>query len=287
MMPEAGVPLASAVVPAPLAPDALAPLRRFLRVTALVLLILVMFVPVWIPFLLRQERLRAKLVQWFYWCVCRILGLHVLVHGTFSRTKPLLVISNHISYLDIFAIGGLMPVAFTPKIEISRWPVIGYFSRMAGCVFIDRRPRAVDEHRAALDAHLATGARMVLFPEGTTGDGADVLPFRSAFFRMVEWEHARSGNRLTIQPLAIIYTHLDDQVITAGMRPQVAWIADADFAPHWFALMGHRRIDLVIDLLPAFQPEVTEDRKVLAARCEEQISASLQKFTADAPVLPS
>jgi 1-acyl-sn-glycerol-3-phosphate acyltransferase len=279
--------LASVVTAVPLRADALAPLRRLVRVIAIILMLLIGLLPVWIPYALGFYRVRSKMVQYFFAVLCRVLGLHVLVHGNLVKDRPLLIVSNHISYLDIFAIGSVLPVAFTPKLEISRWPVIGYLCRMAGCVFIDRRPRAVDEHRAMLDARLARGERIVLFAEGTTSDGRDVLPFRGAFFRMIEWEYARSGKPLAVQPMALTYTHLDSKVITDGMREQVAWVGDAEFVPHWLALMGYKRVDVVIDFLPVFYPEPTAERKELAAHCENAVRTSIQHFAAEASVLPA
>lgn len=256
------------------APDAWAKPRRIVKLAAILLWTLIWFLPVWVPYLLKSERLRARLVSYYYYGLGRIIGLRLRVIGVPDRRRPLLVVSNHISYLDILALGGTVPVAFTPKSEIGGWPVIGYFCRMAGCVFIDRRPRTVGQHRPALEAALRWGSQMVLFPEGTTGLGEGLLHFHSAFFSMAEWVRADLGIELPIQPLCIDYHALDGVPLTAGTREQVAWIGEAEFGPHIMALLGHRRIDVSLTFLPAFDAG-TADRKMLAARCEAEIGTAL------------
>ncbi len=258
----------------PQMPDAIAPLRRAVKIELMVVWTLLWFVPVWVPYLLQCERLRARLVSLYYRGIGHIVGLRVRREGLPDTRRPLLLVSNHVSYLDILALGGLVPVAFTPKSEIAYWPVIGYFCRMAGCVFIDRRPRAVETHRKALEDALRWGSQIVLFPEGTTGSGEGLLPFHSAFFRMVEWVRGDLGRELPIQPVAIAYHALDGVPLSAGTRPQVAWIGDAEFGPHILPLLGHRRIDVSITFLPPFMPEAA-DRKALAARCEAEIASAL------------
>ena len=257
----------------PIQPDGLAGLRRILRLVAIVLMLVVLFPWAWIPFLMGIHGPSRVLTQFFFARVSDIMGLRIHKIGAFSPAKPLLIISNHVSYLDIFAIGGLTRGAFTPKSEIAAWPVVGTLCRLIGCVFIDRRPRAVEEHRAELERRLAGGTRVILFPEGTTSDGSSTLPFRSAFFRMVEWQRERDGSLLPIQPIVLAYTHLDGIALTETTRPQVAWIGDADFAPHIWALMGHKNVDVTLTLLPSFLPE--GDRKQLAAQCESQIGEVL------------
>lgn len=257
------------------APDAAAPLRRVLKIAAIVVWTLIWFVPVWIPYLLKLERIRARLVSGYYHGIGQILGLHVRIHGMPDKRRPLLVVSNHVSYLDILALGGTVPVAFTPKSEIAGWPIIGYFCKMAGCVFIDRRPRTVGQHRKALENALRWGSQMVLFPEGTTGLGTALLHFHSAFFSMVEWVRTDLGVELPIQPVCIAYHALDGMPLTTATREQVAWIGEADFGPHIMALFGHRSIDVSITFLPSFDAGPA-DRKMLASRCETEIGTALQ-----------
>ncbi len=255
--------------------------RRTLRLGLIVFWTLLLFPPIWIIYAMGLERLRAPMVALYYRGVGSIVGLRVCIEGAPERARPLLIVSNHVSYLDILALGGHMPSAFTPKSEIAHWPIIGYFCRMAGCVFIDRRPRAVTTHRTALEAALKKETPLVLFPEGTTGIGAGTLPFRGGFFSMVQWHYEETGAHLPIQLLAIDYRALDGVALTPAARPQVAWIGEAEFAPHLMALLGHRRVDVTLRFLPAFTPAPETDRKELAAQCERAIAAQLP------PALPA
>jgi 1-acyl-sn-glycerol-3-phosphate acyltransferase len=94
-----------------------------------------------------------------------------------------LLVSNHLSYLDVLVFGSLAPCVFVSKKEVRRWPIYGAMARMAGTIFIDRSRRS-DTSRVNRDMRgaLTAGTVVVLFPEGTSSDGTDVLPFRPALF---------------------------------------------------------------------------------------------------------
>ncbi|HEX5487426.1 MAG TPA: lysophospholipid acyltransferase family protein [Limnobacter sp.] len=100
----------------------------------------------------------------------------------FSKDGPMLLFSNHVSWLDIFAINAHYPVTFIAKSEIASWPVIGLFARRSGALFIERGKRtAVRDVIEAAVGVLKTGRCVAVFPEGTTGYGETPLPFHSNF----------------------------------------------------------------------------------------------------------
>lgn len=91
------------------------------------------------------------------------------------------MLSNHVSWLDIIVLGSLRPLSFVAKSEIAGWPVVGTLARLQRTVFIDRARRAdTAAVNAAVARRLAGGDLIVLFAEGTTGDGTRLLPFRSS-----------------------------------------------------------------------------------------------------------
>ena len=110
-----------------------------------------------------------------------MFGLRIEVNGRLARDAPVLVLANHVSWLDISVIGSLGPLSFVAKSEVERWPVVGLFARLQRTVFIDRARRAhTAEVNATVARRLAGGDIIVLFPEGTSSDGNRVLPFRSS-----------------------------------------------------------------------------------------------------------
>src|SRR5262245_37678332 len=139
----------------------------------------------------------------------RALGVSVTVEGAISPARPALFVANHISYLDIPVLGSLTELSFIAKDEIARWPVAGAMARMQRTVFIGRRRQGAHGERDQVEARLAAGDRLVLFPEGTTGNGTRPRPFKSSLLSVVERVAARAdAPPLAVQPVTIAYTRL-------------------------------------------------------------------------------
>jgi 1-acyl-sn-glycerol-3-phosphate acyltransferase len=163
-----------------------------------------------------------------------------------------LLISNHVSYLDILVISSITPALFVAKREIKFWPVLGWLAQMAGTVFIDRQRRTqVAEVNSQIQASLNTGALVVLFPEGTSSDGRTILPFKSALF-----EPAASGTHSVT--LSYVQYALDD----GDAASEICYWGDHTFFPHLVNLLGHRGFRVAVRFTP-FNPSTT-DRKELA-----------------------
>src|SRR5215510_7916056 len=119
-------------------------------------------------------RSRAQWLQQACRRVLRVLDVKIKTQGPIPL-KGLLV-CNHLSYLDILVISTITPAVFISKSEVKRWPVFGWFARMSGTLFVERGRRA-DVSRLNLEVEyvLDAGGLVVLFPEGTSSDGRDVL----------------------------------------------------------------------------------------------------------------
>lgn len=238
------------------------------------LLLLAVWLPVMMllttPFwLLRREKARRTLARWTFQGVARLFGLHVEVKGALSPYRPLLLVANHCSYLDILALGSTLPVAFTPKKEIRHWPLIGFCCRLSGCVFIERTPRAITQTKAQIAQRLGMGRVMCIFPEGTTNDGTHLRPFKSSFFSLAEAE------AMAVQPAVLCYRQCDGRTLDAAGRAQLAWYDDMALLPHLWRVLNKRRITVCLRLLPALEPGAYATRKALCAASEMQIRLAL------------
>ena len=173
-----------------------------------------------------------------------MFGLRIEVNGRLARDAPVLVLANHVSWLDISVIGSLGPLSFVAKSEVERWPVVGLFARLQRTVFIDRARRAhTAEVNATVARRLAGGDIIVLFPEGTSSDGNRVLPFRSSLVGAARAALSASGaGTIQLQPLAITYTRRNGLPLTRRDRPEIAWYGDMDLAPHLAALIRRRPV---------------------------------------------
>lgn len=202
--------------------------------------------------------------------IMRILGMKVEVEGTPAQNRPLLLVTNHCSYLDILVLASTLPVVFTPKAEIAGWFGIGMVCRLTGCVFIDRRVSATAHNRARLRESLEQGNIVCLFPEGTTNDGRRVLPFRSSYFSLAEERFA--GAPLTVQGAAIEYTHLHGLPLDRSARPRIAWYGDMELMSHVGELLKLGPVRARLTFCATHTLEEQGSRKELSRRCQEDIA---------------
>jgi 1-acyl-sn-glycerol-3-phosphate acyltransferase len=246
-------------------------LRAAIKCVLFVLVIAVMFVPVLLLWGFAMERVRARVVCVFYTIIGRISGVRMKVEGSMSKLRPLLLVANHTSYLDIFVLGTLVPISFTPKIEIRSWPIIGFFCVLADCVFIERRPNDMQRAQKEMSGRLSNGKVLGLFPEGTTGDGIHIMPFKSGFLSLVE------DHDLPLQPVSIAYTHIGDVPLSAVNREKIAWIGEASFLDHFWRMLKMPSVEVLVTLYEVERIGNYEDRKALAKQCEKIIREGLQQ----------
>nr|WP_246505134.1 lysophospholipid acyltransferase family protein [Microvirga antarctica] len=178
----------------------------------------------------------------------RLFGVRITQRGTPPGDIPTLVVSNHVSWLDISVIGSLHPVSFIAKSEVETWPLIGFLSRLQRSVFIDRqRRKATAEVNDALADRLGKGEVIVLFAEGTTGDGNRLLPFRSSLVGAAQAVIVNDAEaRIVLQPLALAYTRRSGMPVTRRDRPFLAWYGDMELGPHLAAFVDGGAVDVVV-----------------------------------------
>src|SRR6478735_4349292 len=189
-----------------------------------------------------------RLPMSFHRMFLRLFGVRVVERGSPPGDVPTLVVSNHVSWLDIPVIGSLHPLSFIAKSEVENWPVVGLLAKLQRSVFIDRqRRKATAEVNDALAHRLVKGEAIVLFAEGTTGDGNRLLPFRSSLVGAAQAALASdSVERVFLQPLAITYTRRNGLPVTRRERPFIAWYGDMDLGPHLKLFIRGIPLDVVV-----------------------------------------
>jgi len=170
-----------------------------------------------------------------------------------------LLVSNHLSYFDVLAIAAITPAVFVAKSEIRGWPLFGWLASLAGTVFVERGRRAhVGAVNREIESALAAGALVVVFPEGTSTNGGEVLPFRSSLLEPV----TTGTNSISI---GCIRYELDG----GDARNEVCFWGDHTFFPHVMNLLGKRRVRATVRF-GTFQ-RATDDRKELAKQLREAV----------------
>ena len=211
---------------------------------------------------LRGRMSRPQRARWLQRTTRRVLpylGVHWQVEGDIPATG--LIVSNHISYVDILVFSAVTGCSFVSKAEVKDWPLFGPFAKLSGTVFVWRHS-ASDSARAYSELRecLKEGHPVALFPEGTTNDGETVLPFRSTMFQAPIDVGAR------VVPTRIGYS-LDDGTV----RDDIAFWGDMTALPHAMNLFTKRRIECRIGFgepLPA-----GSDRKQLAKVTYEWVNS--------------
>jgi 1-acyl-sn-glycerol-3-phosphate acyltransferase len=233
---------------------------RCVRVTVHVLQGLATTIAVF-PFVARNRQ-RASIHRWSR-KLLELLGVEARVHGRLAQRGNVLIVANHISWLDIFVINAVEPARFVAKAELARWPLVGGLIRRAGTIFVSRERRHDTRrvnHQAA--EALAAGDVVAVFPEGTTTDGAALLKFHASLLQPIVDSHGH------VQPMAIAYRD------ASGARSQAPLYGDETFAESFWRVCGASALAVDV-VLPAPVAAHGLQRRDLASAAESAIRKAL------------
>lgn len=217
-----------------------------------------------------------KYYQWLNY----IMGARITVSGEPVRDKACLLISNHASWQDILLLGGTVPVSFVAKAEVASWPVIGTLSKLGGTLFIDRtRRHAAGQTKNEMQTRLDEGGSLILFPEGTTNDGNQILPFKSSLFGASQMEI--DGNLVVVQPVTIAYQKVWGMAMSRNRRTLFAWPGDIGFGEHLWANLKSGPLEIAIHFHPPTNVTEAGGRKNLAIHCEDKVAEGLAELLAN------
>jgi 1-acyl-sn-glycerol-3-phosphate acyltransferase len=235
-------------------------------------------IPVQAIALLLKSEVAVRLPRFYHRRCLQILGVRLETVGRPSRERPTLFVSNHASYLDITVLGAAVHGSFIAKEEVSGWPGFGLLAKLQRSVFIRRERGEVGKQSDEIGERLEAGDSLILFPEGTSGDGNRVLPFKSALFQVAKREV--KGKALTVQPVSVAYTRLNGVPIGRALRPFYAWYGDMSLAPHLWHLAGLGQLTVVVEFHPPTNLPERGSRKALASYARQHIGAGLARANA-------
>ncbi len=219
---------------------------------------------------------RSELNRTWSLKMLRLAGLRLVVHNDAARVdRGVLVVANHISWIDIYVINAWRPTPFVSKAEIRRWPVVGWLAQQLDTVFIQREKRS-DAKRIMheLSGRLSAGELMCVFPEGTTSDGLGLLPFHSNMFQ------AAVSAACPVQPVCLMYEDAQGRQSTAP-----AYIGDLSLGDSLNALLRGGPLTAHVYVGEAIAPG--SDRRVLAGAAEEAVKGALEQMRGAARVAQS
>jgi 1-acyl-sn-glycerol-3-phosphate acyltransferase len=185
--------------------------------------------------------------------VAKIVNLRVKIFGEIPRVSGGLVVSNHLSYLDIITHGSILPLRYSPKAEVAKWPVLGWYIDLSRPIWTSRESKQAS--KKTLRDFVKTMKRemyLIVYPEGTCTDGKNgVLPFKSTSF-----EAAIAGD----MPILPVLTRYNE----APGEPTVSWYGDMTFFPHVWQVLKVPSIEVELHFLRPVFPE-GRSRKELAS----------------------
>ena len=258
---------------------------RLLKLTAFLSLwvfffALVALVHLWVSVLGLPNRWKviSRLNRNFTLLLRMILNIKITVTGDEGQLERggYVIIANHVSYVDGIVLGSIFPILFVSKREVKSWPIIGQWNTLCGTVFINRQHKEEAGSLVEEISHkLKHEANILLFPEGTSTNGEKMLPFQTVPLA------APLRNRSIIVPATIAYKSLDDAPVTAANRDVICWYGDMDFLTHFWQLLGHRSIEVLVTIQPKIEcfryKDDSAGRKKLAEDCYNRVLGRARK----------
>ena len=211
-----------------------------------------------------DEAGRHERIRWWSAGLLRVMGLKLQVSGV-PRPGGALVVANHVSWLDIAAIHAAAPHArFVSKADVLQWPLLGWLIRHAGTLFIEReRKRDAVRVVHVMAQSLQVGQTVAVFPEGTTGTGAELLPFHANLLQ------AAVATGTPVQPVALRF--FSDR---SAFSQEVSYVGETTLLQSVWRIACARGLSVQVDLLVPVSTRNTE-RRALAEHLRELIQRAL------------
>jgi len=205
----------------------------------------------------------SRITSFFSNLILKVLGVRVYVrnHEKISGgDKNYLIVSNHLSYIDIFVISSIMPSIFIASVdEVADKFTLGTIAKFGGSVFIERRSRtSLSEEIEIIAGLLRDGLNVVLFPEGTTSNGEHVLSFKAPFLTPA------IKSNIDILPVCIKYSKIDGECVNEKNRDLVFYYGDMKFFGHFFKILSIKSVDIELIGLENIKINPSLSRKEVA-----------------------
>lgn len=255
------------------------------------------FLLVYVPFLILVIPVQAivVLLRLPFWNVlprvfhrlgCIFLGLRVTVVGHPATGRPTLLVSNHISWTDIIAVGSVADVTFVAKREVRDWFFVGMMANLQKTIYVDRTKRS-DAKRTSreMGSHMAAGNAVLLFAEGQSDIGTHVLPFRSALIGAAQHAMIDAGAKdVLIQPLTIAYTKLQGLPVSRNERSLIAWIKSKSIGENIREILGGGVKEVTVAFGTPMPLTEGANRKAVTKAAEDQVRHMLVALNRGQPL---
>jgi len=208
----------------------------------------------------------------------KILGVRIHRDGRLTEKRPLLIVANHVSWLDIVVLGTIRPLSFVAKSDMEDWPFFGTLAKLQRTVFIRREERRTAGQQANMIAERMTAREIVvLFPEGTTTDGNALSPFKTPLFEAAKLALKESPvETAAVQPCAIQYSHLHGLTIGRADRTHVAWPGEIGLGESLLDIAAAGALDVTVHVGEPIELTEQSNRKKVALQAVDALREMLR-----------
>jgi 1-acyl-sn-glycerol-3-phosphate acyltransferase len=202
--------------------------------------------------------------------ILKALNIDVQVVGRsekLMRSKNFLIVSNHMSYLDILLTASVQPSVFVTSVDLGEDALLGTMAEMGGSIFVERRKRSLIERDVKnIVEVLRGGHNVILYPEGTSTDGCEVRPFKKSLLK------AGIDSARDILPMCLKYTEIDGETFARVNADKVCWYGDMPFAKHLIGLLNVQNIKAEVHFLEPILVTPDSSRHELAELSHRSIN---------------
>lgn len=213
---------------------------------------------------------------------CFCLGIKTnIIKGQVIKGKKVLLVSNHSSYLDIFGLGSKIIANFISKEDVKKWPIFGLAATIGNTIFISRNKMQAVHEVDFMEKELEKRKiPVIVFPEGTSTDGNEVLPFKSSLFAMFENQFGKNvEDPIYVQPVSIAYVYEKKKKLTPDQRHNYAWyIKEQTLGEHLLNAMKHTPFTMEVIIHAPVDITKFKDRKELAKYCYEIVDNGFKEI---------
>ena len=226
---------------------------------------------------------RLDVTMWFHKMCCVIFNIKIVQVGDNAHRKnnPVIYLCNHVSYLDIVVLGSFIDGCFVAKSEVASWPGFGFLAKLQKTIFIKRDKSALLESRDSIAKAMEQDFDIILFPEGTSTNGFDVMQFKAGLLGIFfPDDKAAAGeykviDQALVQPVAIKHVKINQYDVTPArpdLRDFYAWYGDMDLAPHLWAFAHIRSCTVEVHMLPPLSTKDFVHRFDIANAAHDRVS---------------
>jgi 1-acyl-sn-glycerol-3-phosphate acyltransferase len=219
----------------------------------------------------KRLKILSESVGFYSRLVNRILGVKIDSDLKLEQTRGHLILSNHMSYLDIMVLSSVYPTLYVTSVEMKETFFLGQVCSLCACLFTERRrgKRSLETMKkdiAEIGELLGLGFSTTIFPEGTSTNGLEMLPFKTTLLE------SAIQTQKKVLPVAIRYTYLDGEVFSEKNCDNVCWYGDDHFVAHLLRLVKLKEVRVKIMVSHGLSPLEFKDRTTIGRLANQKIS---------------